>query len=82
MAMVAISLRVLPTSPEIDLERLKGQIAKVIEIREARTEPVAFGLMALKILIVAPDIGTEEIESKIKALPGVANVMVEKVTLI
>lgn len=82
MGMVAISLKVMPASPDVNLDKLKTQIAKSVEIKDARLEPIAFGLKALKLLIVAKDIGTEEIEAKIKNIDGVADVIVESATLL
>ncbi|MEM7820614.1 MAG: elongation factor 1-beta [Candidatus Aenigmatarchaeota archaeon] len=80
--MVAISLKVMPDSPDVDMNRLKADIAKSIEIKDAKLEPLAFGLKSLKLLVVAKDVGTEEIEAKIKAIPGVADVIVESATLL
>ena len=82
MGLVAISLKIMPESPEVDLEKLKANIAKVVEIKDAKLEPVAFGLKALKLLVVAKDVGTEAIEAKIRAIPNVADVTVDSVTLL
>lgn len=79
---VAISLKIMPESPEIDLEKVKNEISKTVEIKDSRLEPIAFGLKSLKLLVVAADIGTEAIEAKIRKVPGVADVTVESVTLI
>jgi elongation factor 1-beta len=80
--MVAISLKIMPASPEVDLEKLKTSIAKTVEIKDAKLEPIAFGLKALKLLVVAKDVGTEAIEEKIRAIDGVADVVVESATLL
>lgn len=82
MGLVAISLKVMPESPDVDMEKLKANIAKVVEIKDAKIEPVAFGLKALKVLVIAKDIGTEAIEAKIRAIPNVADVSVDSVTLL
>jgi len=80
--MVAISLKIMPASTEVNLEKLKASIAKTVEIKDARLEPIAFGLNALKLLVVAKDVGTEAIEEKIRAIDGVADVVVESATLL
>lgn len=83
MGNVAISLKIMPTSPDIDLEKIKNEISKTLKIQDSKIEPVAFGLNTLKILIITPDKGgTEEIENKIKSIKGVAEVHVDSVTLI
>jgi elongation factor 1-beta len=58
MAMAVITLKVMPASPEVNLEELeikvKEEIVKFAGEGETKTEiePVAFGLKALKILFV------------------------------
>jgi len=58
MGFAVITLKVMPASPEIDLEKLevkvKEEIIKFAGDGETKTEiePVAFGLKALKIIFV------------------------------
>jgi len=83
MAQVAISLKIMPESPEIDLEKLKEKIAKKLKVQDAKIEPLAFGLKQLKMLIIAPEkSGTEEIENTIRSIEGVKTVEIESVTLL
>lgn len=64
------------------MEKIKVEISKKMKVQDARTEPIAFGLKALKVLVITNDVGTEAIEAKIRSIPGVADVTVESVTLI
>ncbi len=82
MGNVAIALKIMPSSPEVDLETVKKAISKKLKIQDAKTEDVAFGLKALKVLIIAPDAGTEKIEESIRKIKGVGEVEVESTTLI
>lgn len=84
MGTVAIALKIMPESPDVDLNAIRQEISKFVKIQDAKIEPLAFGLSALKILLTTPDKtgGTEEVEKKIRALEGVAEVEVESVTLI
>ncbi len=83
MGNVAISIKVMPTSLEVDLNQVKNEISKRMKIQDSRIEPIAFGLKQLKLLIVAPDKGgTEEIEKKIKSIKGVETVDIESVSLV
>lgn len=83
MGNVAIALKVMPSSIEEDLEKIKSSISKKMKIQDAKIEELAFGLKALKILIIAPDSsGTEKIENEIKSIKGVEDVEVEYTTLI
>ena len=83
MGKVGVSLKVMPTSIDVDMEKVKAAIAEKLKIEDAKIEPIAFGLKALKLLILTEDKGgTDEIETTIKAIEGVADVEVESVSLI
>ena len=82
MGNVAVSLKVMPESPDIDLEKIKEDISKKIEVKDSKIEPIAFGLNVLKILIVVPDEEIENIKNEIKSVNGVSEVEIESSTLI
>lgn len=82
MGNVAIKLKIMPESSDTNLEKIKEEISKKMEIKDSKIEPIAFGLSTLKILIIAPDEGIEKIENEIKNIEGVSEVEVESTTLI
>ncbi|MFQ6009899.1 MAG: elongation factor 1-beta [Candidatus Aenigmatarchaeota archaeon] len=84
MGDVAISIKIMPASGEVDIEEVKKKIEEKIDVKDSKIEPLAFGLKALRIMVVKPDTGggTEEIERQIKEVEGVGDVEVESVTLI
>jgi len=82
MGMVALELKIMPESPEVDLEKIKAEISKKIKIQDSKIEPIAFGLKSLKILVVVPDKETGDIEGKIREIKGVSEVETESVTLV
>lgn len=84
MGDVAISIKIMPASGEVDIEEVKKKIEEKIDVKDSKIEPLAFGLKALRIMVVRPDTGggTEEIERQIKEVEGVGDVEVESVTLI
>ena len=82
MGKVAVSLKIMPESPETDLEKVKAEIAKKVEVKDAKIEPLAFGLKALKILVIVPDSSMEGIESEIRSVAGISEVEVESSTLL
>jgi elongation factor 1-beta len=52
MGIALIRLKIMPTSPEIDLEEIKTKAREIIEknqgkINEFQEEPIAFGLKAV-----------------------------------
>jgi len=82
MGDVAVSLKIMPESPETDLEKIKEEISKKIEIKDSKIEPLAFGLNALKILIIIPDKESESLINEIKSVSGVSDIEVESSTLL
>lgn len=82
MGNVAVELKVMPESPEVDLEKVKEEIAKRIKVQDAKVEPLAFGLKQLKILVIVPDKEMEDIEGKIREVEGVSEVEQGSATLI
>jgi len=80
MANVIVTLKVMPDSPEVDLDKLEKDSSQIIkefggDVGRVEKEPVGFGLTALKILFVmSEDLGgTDELEDKVKAIADVGN---------
>ncbi|RQD80449.1 MAG: elongation factor 1-beta [Methanocalculus sp. MSAO_Arc2] len=74
MGAVAVILRVMPESTEVDIETLKGAIReKIPGVSDIVEEPIGFGLVAIKVASVIQDEegATDEIESKFLEIPGV-----------
>ncbi|MBR9682341.1 MAG: elongation factor 1-beta [Candidatus Aenigmarchaeota archaeon] len=85
MGDVAIKMKVMPESPETDLEKIKTEIAGIVKIQDSKIEPIAFGLNSLNILFIIPDsegAKADEVAEKIKKIEGVTNAEVESVTLL
>jgi elongation factor 1-beta len=82
MGMVALELKIMPETPDVDLEKIKAEISKRIKIQDSKIEPIAFGLKSLKILVIVPDKETGDIENKIKEVRGVSDVETESITLV
>ena len=84
MGDVAISIKIMPASGEVDIEQVRKKVEEAVELKDSKVEPLAFGLKALKIMIVRPDSegGTEDLEKKLRDIEGVGDVEVESVTLL
>ena len=85
MGSVALILRVMPESPDIDLEKLKTQIkARIPGLQDIQEEPIGFGLKALKIAVVVSDSGGESdtVEADITAIRGVERAEIVELTLL
>jgi len=84
MGSVAVILRVMPESPEINLEELKKALKqKLPSIQEIKEEPIGFGLKSLKILAVVNDAGgeTDMVEKSLNEVAGVERAEIIEVTL-
>ena len=82
MSEVAVSLKIMPESVETDIEKIKGEISKKVELKDSKVESIAFGLKALKILVVIPDKGVDQLKDDIAKIEGISEVEVESSTLI
>lgn len=84
MGDVALILRVMPESPEVDLEALKSEIKQILpRVQQIVEEPIGFGLKALKLVVVVSDQGgeTDAVEGKISGLKGVERAEIVELTL-
>ena len=85
MGKVAAKIKVMPSSPEIDLdtlqERLEESLPEGAKINGFERDNVAFGLIALlPTVVVADDAGgTEAVEEAFATVDGVESVSVENV---
>jgi len=80
MAVVAVTLKIMPDSPSADLARIKNDAEKVLKkldayLHSVKEEPIAFGLKALIFIIgwkeeKDPDIIEQEL-GKIKNVQSV-----------
>ena len=84
MGSVAVIMRVMPESPEVNLEQLKKALKeKLPGIQDIREEPIGFGLKAIKFAAIVNDAGgeTDALETTIGAIPGVERAEIIEVTL-
>jgi elongation factor 1-beta len=87
MAKAIISLKIMPVSPETDLDKIEGEAkAKIIDFAgetefRIEQEPVAFGLKSVNIIFVMDESkgGTDPLEEELKKLEGVQSVEVTDV---
>lgn len=86
MAEVAVQLKIMPSSPDVDLKVLSGQIASRVgqfgRIHGCEEYPIAFGLKALLLTVIVEDKegGTEELETSISEIDTIESVQVVAVT--
>lgn len=86
MGKVATQVKVMPTSPDVDLDDLEARLADALpegaELNDTAHEAVAFGLTALIAMVVVPDDagGTEAVEEAFESVDDVESVSIENVT--
>jgi elongation factor 1-beta len=84
MGSVAVIMRVMPESPEVDLEQLKTALKqKLPGIQDMKVEPIGFGLKAIKFAAIINDAGgeTDALEKSLSSIPGVERAEIMEVTL-
>jgi len=76
MGEVAVTFRIMPKDADVDLRGIEKDVRSLAEVRSVELEPVAFGLKALRVLVVVPDAagGTEEVERRLREIKGVGNI--------
>jgi len=85
MSKVAAQLKVMPDSPENDLDSLEDDLESSLpegaQVNGFERDDVAFGLVALLPTVVVPDDagGTEAVEEAFAGVEGVESVSVESV---
>jgi elongation factor 1-beta len=85
MGKVAARMKVMPQSPEIDLDELQERLEEALPegatINRVDREDVAFGLIALFPTVLVPDGsgGTEAVEEAFADVEGVESVAVDQV---
>ncbi|NMB78424.1 MAG: elongation factor 1-beta [Methanomicrobiales archaeon] len=84
MGSVAVIMRVMPESPEVNLEELKKALKeKLPGIQDVKEEPIGFGLKSIKFAAIVNDAGgeTDNLEKTISTIPGVERAEIIEVTL-
>ncbi len=82
MGIAAVKIKILPTSPEVDLEKLKEQAKTIIEKTGGKNcnfeeEPIAFGLKALIAFFAWPEeLELESLENSLNKIEEVSSVQV------
>ena len=84
MGSVAVIVRIMPESPEVNLAELIVALKKKLPgIQDMQEEPIGFGLKAIKLAAVINDAGgeTDAIEQLLNEIPGVERAEIIEVTL-
>ncbi len=82
MALVYVTVKVMPAGLEVNLEELKSVISSKIKekgnLARVEEKPVAFGLKALEAVFTIPEEegGTDELEEELRSVEGVQSVTV------
>jgi elongation factor 1-beta len=88
MGDVAIQYRVLPDSPDANIDeitaKIKAALPEGVKIHKLTTKPFAFGLSAIEILVVMKDTGglSEKTEEALSGVEGIQGVELLEMSLI
>ncbi len=79
MGEVLTTMKIMPDSPDVDLEAIKSTIESSMpegaKLHEMSEEPIAFGLVAIVLQFITEDGegGSEAVEEMVQAIDGVAS---------
>lgn len=82
MGIMGVKIKIMPTSPDVDLEKIKQKAKKLIEKnngrnREYEEEPIAFGLKAVIAFFEWPEEKElEKIEEKLRNIENVKSIQI------
>ncbi len=83
MGDVGITLKIMPTGTEVDLEALKERVIETVpdtaKVQGTDITPVAFGLKAVMLDLVTGDESPDELVDTLSEVDGVARIEIEKV---
>ncbi len=85
MGDVALIIKVMPESPDIDLNDIRETIMKTVDnVQQIQEEPIGYGLVALKVVVVVPDAQgqTDIVESALNGIKGVERAEIIESTLV
>jgi len=88
MGDVAIQYRILPESPEVNIEeltaRIKAALPEGVKVHKVATKPFAFGLSAIELLVVMKDTGglSDTTEAELSKVEGIQSVELLEMSLI
>ena len=80
MGEVLTTMKIMPDSPDEDLEAIKETIKSSMpegaKLHDMSEEPIAFGLVAIILQFITDDGegGSEPVEEMVSAIPGVASI--------
>ena len=77
MGIAAVRIKIMPASPETDLEKIKSEAKTIVEQSNGKNckfeeEPIAFGLKAIIVFFAWPE--EKELEELEEALKKIENV--------
>ncbi len=82
MGKVGMTLRIMPEDVTVNLDAIKETIPEVIpsDVQLARMEtvPIAFGLKALRVVLIMEDASPDELEKILSSIKGVQSVEIEQ----
>jgi len=82
MGTAGIKIKIMPESPETNLEEIKGRVQKIVEGKSGRNreysiEEVAFGLKSLTAFFELPEeIEPSDIDDEIKNIAGISSTQI------
>jgi len=85
MGKVAITYRILPENPEVNISSLDTSIREILGSKLIKLEekPIAFGLKAIIVTVILDDASGEgeSVESSLNSIAGVGSIETQDISL-
>lgn len=82
MSEVKVTFKIMPESGDTDISQIESQVKSKMEVKSVEKEPIAFGLVALKVTVALMDAEgvVDKMEEELRALKGVGEVEVAEIS--
>lgn len=76
----AVLMRIMPNSPEEDLEAIKDKVREEETLRDMGEKEIAFGLKGIMAsFLLSKEEGSSQLEERLKKIDGVREIEIEEV---
>jgi len=86
VGVVAVTLRILPDGPQVEIVKLEAEVRRLLgsRLKSLERRPFAYGLTALVVTVLVDDAsgGSEAVEGQLAGLPGVSSAEATGVSLV
>ena len=82
MSEVMVTFKIMPADSDTDIGKIEEQVKSKVNVKKTEKEPIAFGLVALKVTVFIMDAegAVDKAEEDIRSIDGVGEIEVTEMT--